>query len=289
MDPTPLIRLRALMQEMGSMLVAYSGGVDSALLMTVARQELGDRAAALTAVSDSLPEGELADAKAYAEKLGIRHILAPSNEMERPGYRENLGDRCFHCKSELFDITTIEAARWGYRWVADGTIVDDLAEHRPGLRAAANHAVRHPLAEAGFTKVFVREAAQALGVPTWAKPSAPCIASRIAVGTQVTPGRLGRIGRAEKSIRALGFQIFRVRVHALGSVELARIEIDLAEWPRVTVPSVRDALLAACKEEGFSWITLDLQGYRKGSVATPDLAIAPNPSTPAIAPVSSSS
>jgi uncharacterized protein len=281
MDDSELQRLRAVVREMGSILVAYSGGVDSALLLTVAVAELGDGAAALTAISPSLPESELAESRAYADSLGVRHILVHSREQDRPGYQENAGNRCFHCKSELFDLTSVEAERFGYRWVADGTIADDFGEHRPGLAAASAHGVRHPLAEVGLTKSMVRRIARDLGVPVWAKPSAPCVASRIAVGTRVTPLLLSRVVRAEAAIRALGFRIFRLRIHALGNAELARLEIALEEWPRVTEPGIREQLTLACREEGFSWITLDLEGYRRGSVAQPlASATAPNGSPP---------
>ncbi|GDX78590.1 adenine nucleotide alpha hydrolase [Deltaproteobacteria bacterium] len=260
-------RLRSLLAEMESALVAFSGGVDSALLLSFAVEVLGDRAVAFTAASETLVEEERGGAEAVASALGARHLMAGSRELDREAYRANTGDRCYHCKTELFDLARVAAEREGYAWVLDGTILDDLGEHRPGLAAAREHAVRHPLVEAGFTKAMVREAARARGLPVWDKPAAPCLGSRFAVGTRVTPERLARVASLERELKAMGFAVVRVRVHGAEGGELARVEVGAAEVARFDDGELRDRLSAAAEKLGFLRVSVDPAGYRRGSVS----------------------
>ncbi|HXS16695.1 MAG TPA: ATP-dependent sacrificial sulfur transferase LarE, partial [Polyangiaceae bacterium] len=206
-----LARLRALLRDMGSVLVCYSGGIDSALVLAVAHQELGvERAVALTAVSPSLPQREREAAAAFARSLGANHQLVASQEIQRPDYVKNAPDRCFHCKTELYQIAQAKAEQWGLSTVVNGTNCDDLGDYRPGLHAAELAQVRSPLCEAGLTKRDVRALAQLLELDLWDKPASACLASRIPYGTQVTPARLQQIEALESTLQALGFAQVRV-------------------------------------------------------------------------------
>lgn len=254
-----LSRLRRTLGELERVVVACSGGVDSSLLAVVAHQELGEGALAVTAVSPALPGDELAQVRALAEEWGLRWRAVETHELERPGYVANEGERCYHCRSELFDALAPIAA--GERAViAVGTIVDDLSDHRPGLRAAAERGVRTPLADAGFTKVDVRAAARHLGLTVWDKPAAACLASRLPYGTPVTVGTLERVERAEAAMRALGFSDLRVRHYG----DLARIEVPLADLGRVLAR--REEVVAAVHAAGYRYATLDLEGLRSGNL-----------------------
>ncbi|HWZ90093.1 MAG TPA: ATP-dependent sacrificial sulfur transferase LarE [Polyangiaceae bacterium] len=256
-----LAQLRSLLRDLGSVLVCYSGGIDSAFVLAVAHAELGERAIGMTAVSPSLSEGEKEDAARIAQSLGAAHRFVASHELERPGYVQNGPDRCFHCKSELYEIAELKRHEWQLAAVVNGTNQDDLGDYRPGLEAAKNAAVRSPLVEVGMSKSDVRRAAQLIGMDVWDKPAAACLSSRIPYGTSVTTERLTQIAGLEAELKALGFRQVRVRWHE----KIARIEVALAEIERMLAPGVREAVLTAGKKHDFQYVTLDLGGYRTGS------------------------
>ncbi len=264
MHPQPMTRLREILGEAGDALVVFSGGVDSALVLSVAHGVLGEKVVALTADSPTFPPEEKEQAERFAQELGVRHLVVDAHELEREGYAENTGNRCYFCKTELFELAELWADRLGIRWIMDGTIQDDLGEHRPGLKAAEEHRVRHPLVEAGFDKGMVRDNARGLGLDLWDKPSFACLGSRFPVGTRVTPERVSQVSRVESVLRIYGFRQFRVRFHLIDGREMARIELSPKDMEAMVAEGVRDAVVAACEQAGFSWVTLDLQGYRSG-------------------------
>jgi uncharacterized protein len=253
--------LRAWFTRREAVIVAYSGGVDSAFVLAVAAQVLGARARAFTARSPSLLAVELDEARALAAALGVAHEIVDTHELERPGYVANAPSRCYFCKTELFDATAVARARAGDAVVVDGFNVDDLGDHRPGHRAAAEHGVLHPLAEVGLTKAEVRALSRRLGLPTWRKPQLACLASRIPYGVEVTAERLERIGAVETAVRALGFFDVRARLVA-GTDALVRLELGAGELLRAV--ERRAELVAAGRAAGFAHVTLDLEPFRSG-------------------------
>jgi pyridinium-3,5-biscarboxylic acid mononucleotide sulfurtransferase len=256
-----LTSLVDLLRGAGSVLVCYSGGIDSAVVLAAAQRALGHRAIGMTAISPSLPASEREDAQRIAREIGAEQREVESAELSREGYVANGPDRCFHCKSELYEIAERKRVEWQLSHVMNGTNTDDLGDYRPGLEAAKQAGVRSPFLELGFSKADVRAVAQELGLRAWDKPAAACLSSRIPYGTSVTPERLSQVGGLEAELRGLGFRRSRVRYHE----RIARIELDLEDLPRMLDPQIRQAVVLAGKNHGFTYVTLDLAGYRTGS------------------------
>ncbi len=255
-----LVRLQDILTEMDSVLVAYSGGVDSVLLLKVATMTLGERAVGAIGVSASLAEDEYKEALEIAEQIGARVMEVTTEEFNNPHYVSNPTNRCYFCKSELYTKLHPLAEQLGLAWVADGTNVDDLGDYRPGLLAANEQNVRHPLQEAGLTKAEIRELSLKFDLPTWDKPAMPCLSSRLPYGTVITLESLSQVERGERALRRLGFREMRVRHHG----DIARIEVAASEIERLF--ALREEIVAEFKRIGYAYVTLDLQGFRRGSL-----------------------
>ena len=243
--------------------VAYSGGVDSTVVAQAAQVALGDAAVAVTAVSDSLAEGELEEAEALAKQIGIRHQVIRTEEFADPNYLRNNTDRCYFCKSELYGRLSGLLGVLGVDVIASGANTDDAGDHRPGMRAAGENGVRHPLQECGLSKDDVRALAKAWDLPTWDKPATPCLSSRIAYGEPVTPERTRMVDLAEQWLRKRGLRTLRVRYH---KGDMARVEVPLDDLPGLAAAEVRGELVKAFRALGFKYVTLDLEGFRSGSL-----------------------
>jgi len=256
-------RLLAMLAGYGSCAVAFSGGVDSAVVAQAAQLALGDRAVAVTGVSSSLAEGEFAAAEELARLIGIRHESLSTDEFASADYRRNAPDRCYHCKTELYTQLEGLAEQLRVAVIVNGANLDDRGDHRPGMQAAGEHSVRSPLVECEITKAEVRALAAHWRLPVWDKPASPCLSSRIAYGEEATAERVAMIDRAERLLRTHGLRELRVRYH---KGDLARIEVPLAELPRLASPELGEALAREFRALGFKFITLDLEGLRSGSL-----------------------
>ncbi len=253
--------LKVLLAGMGGCVIGFSGGVDSTLLFAVAAEVLGPRALAVTATSETYPERERREAEALAKRIGGRHRVIVSEELDIPEFQDNPPNRCYYCKHELFGKLRAIADQEGLPHVLDGTNVDDRGDHRPGRQAAAEIGVRSPLEEAGFTKEDIRQLSRTMDLPTWDKPAFACLSSRFPYGTAITSERVRRVGQAEESLRELGFRVLRVRYHD----SVARVELGPEEFTQAVGP-LRDEVSRRVRAAGFTYIAVDLQGYRSGSM-----------------------
>ena len=257
-----LNNLETLLRDTNGAIIAFSAGVDSTFLLKIAYSVLGERAIALTAQSPTVPPGEFEAAKEFTKTLGCRHIVIDSNELANPSFAQNPSNRCFFCKDELYRLCRDQAVKLNIPVIVDGTNLDDLKDHRPGLKAAKEWGIRHPLVEAEMTKDDIRRYSRALDLPTWNKPSSPCLSSRFPYGTEINLERLRKIGACEVYLKELHFREFRVRYHG----DLARIELSAQEIARFFDEATRQAVVRKFKEIGFNYVSLDLQGYRTGSM-----------------------
>ncbi|MFH1032740.1 MAG: ATP-dependent sacrificial sulfur transferase LarE [Chloroflexota bacterium] len=260
-----LASLKNILSEMGSILVAYSGGVDSTFLLKVASGVLGDKVVAVTASSETYPPGELEEAKKIAVKVGVKQIVIHTNELDNSSFAANPPERCYYCKTELFTKLTELAKQYKLNYIVDGSNYDDLKDFRPGMKAASQFGVRSPLKEAGLTKEEIRTLSKRMGLPTWDKPPQPCLSTRFPYGAAITRENLSKVGLAEEFLAKFGLKQLRVRVHG----DIARIEVPKDDMKIFLDKDVSQKIVDKFKELGYTYVTLDLQGYRMGSMNEP--------------------
>jgi uncharacterized protein len=259
---TKLDRMREIFAPMRSVIVAFSGGVDSTFVLKVAYDTIGDRVLALTTTSPTMPDEDRESALAMAQVIGARHLIVESNELEIPGYSANPLNRCYLCKHNLFTVCEAKAAELGIDNIVDGLNLDDLHDYRPGMQAASEKRVRHPLVEAELSKAEIRELSRAMRLPTWDRPASPCLSSRFPYGTEITPEGLAKVAAGERILHAMGFKVVRVRFHG----EVARLELERSEMERIFETQIRDTVDREFKKIGFRFVAIDLKGFRSGSL-----------------------
>ena len=257
-----LNRMRTILAPMRSLIVAFSGGVDSTFVLKVAHDAIGDSVLALTTTSPTMPDDDRESALAMAHLIGARHIVVESNELEIAGYAANPINRCYLCKHNLFTVCEAKGAELGIDEIVDGLNLDDLHDYRPGMQAASEKRVRHPLVEAEMTKADVRELSRAMGLPTWDRPASPCLSSRFPYGTEITPDGLRKVAAGEKLLHSMGFAVARVRYHG----DVARLEVEQSKIARIFEPSIRETIDREFKKIGFRFVAIDLKGFRSGSL-----------------------
>ena len=257
-----LAQLRAFLRPLNSVMVAFSGGVDSTFVLKVAYEVLGDNVLALTTTSPTMPTDDRISALEMARLIGARHLVIESDELAVPGYASNPINRCYLCKHNLFTVCEAKAAELGFDVIADGLNLDDLHDYRPGIKAATEKRVRHPLVEAEMTKADIREISRSMGLPTWDRPASPCLSSRFPYGTQITREGLRQVEEGERLLHAMGFAVARVRYHG----DVARLEVEASAILRLLEPKIRETVDRELKRIGFRFVTVDLKGFRSGSL-----------------------